>query len=192
MKTNKLSILILLSCLALPVFSAEQATNSQASSPPATVQVESAKEVKTVTTQSASVSTTNYKDAFLALALEKAKSYSGTIENTISKAVDAVQVEAPLIVGEFLRWHLWKAGVSFGVNLFILSLVLVLFYKITKWWNETADSDAQFGLVVLFLISIIPLVITSINLFNYSLEFIQILVAPRIYLIEQVMVLVKK
>lgn len=119
-------------------------------------------------------------DRFLSLVLSKAEKYSEKAEEGISKAVDVISEETPKVIEEFLVWRAWKAGIiGFGwlaIAIFGGGGLLFLLYKKNVW--EAAP---------LLIFPTVPMVFGI----DYILEFIQIMVAPRVYIIEQAIQLIK-
>jgi hypothetical protein len=119
-------------------------------------------------------------EQFLSFVLQKAEKYSESVETGVSKAVDVIVEESPKVVEEFLVWRAWKAGfIGFGC----LGIVifggggLLFFFWRTDFWEASP--------ILIFFI--FPAVFACV----YILEFIQIMVAPRVYIIEQAIQLVK-
>ncbi len=145
--------------------------------------------------QTTPVPKVDYKDAFLSFALDKAKTYSGALENAVAKAVDTAVVETPILVKEYISWKLWKSGIS---AIFSLAIVLAsIFYGVPKFYRMAKDSGnymsgqevgGVFGTVGSVGLAIGFSIAFCIN----ALTFVQILVAPRVYLIEQVMAMAGK
>lgn len=131
------------------------------------------------------------QDALLTFVLDKAKSYSGTIESAISKAVDVAKEEAPALVKEYLTWKAWEAGIyGFAPIPFLIFFVLIAGYG----WNHVNDGESAWIFVSTLFGSIgvvVSFAITAVNV-HYIMDFIQIQVAPRIYIVEQAIHLIKK
>lgn len=154
----------------------------------------------------ATVAKVDYKDAFLGFVLEKAQKYSGTVEDTIGKAVDVAKTEAPVLAHEYLVWQAW-----YHATYIVLPLVLftVFFWTFLKQWpkwtvkitsggyykdDDWSLSKGSIGNVAATIIGGIISLISFIAFFanlDHLLSFIQILVAPRVYILEQVIHLVK-
>lgn len=167
----------LLICVTSSLFSAESTTKEVAPAAPV-----SSKALET-------------RDAFLAFAFEKAKSYTDKAEMAVSKAVDAVGEEAPAAMKEFLVWRAWMHGVKGCFPLMVLCLGLFLFIKQWPLWELGGyNDDLVKGTTLNIILSIVGLISSLIStlLFLVSgaghiMSFIQVTVAPRVYIIEQVM-----
>jgi hypothetical protein len=135
----------------------------------------------------------DYKDAFLSLALEKTKLYSGKVEDALGKGIDVAQKEAPELAKEWLRWR-------FYYHLFYTLQFPCLFAVLIGWicfchskskscprseWDEVIPMSLFIGF---FVLSISFLVMA---LDGHPMKLIQITTAPRIYLIESVAELIR-
>ena len=91
--------------------------------------------------------------------------------------------EVPLFVQEYLTWHfynnLFNASLAFIV--FISSLYACFKFIKNNWWF---DNDSGFPLFILW---IIPLVISTVVFLYETKETIQVYVAPKVYLIDRVL-----
>jgi len=145
---------------------------------------------------------TETRDAFLAFALEKAKTYTDKAEVAVSKAVDVVGEEAPVAMKEFLIWRAWMHGIKAISPVVVLTFGLFLFFgNILKWTtteirpgsyhSETIlvkGTEKEVILTVLGgVLSLSGLVSFCVLSISNIMSFIQVIVAPRIYIIEQVM-----
>lgn len=150
-------------------------------------------------TAAAPAAKTDYTDAFLSLALDKAKLYSGKAEDAIGKGVDIAMEEAKPTAMEFLRWRAW----SHGIKALFPPVLLVLFVALQLWqWPRFEfgyHEDLIKGTVLNVVASIVAWVgigvcsiMTIVVSFPNLMDFIQLWVAPRIYVIEQVIGLMKK
>lgn len=154
MKIKSLLIALLIPCLFIPAFAnAEQANKIEANQTP--------------------------KDALLTFILDKAKSYSGTLEQNITKAVDFAKEEAPIVVKEFLIWKSWESAIKGFIIPFIWVASLILAYLVRNKMDVLSIMLPIIATTVTFVTA--PLWISNI------MGFIQIQVAPRIYLIEYAM-----
>lgn len=185
MKTSKILALILSALLfAAPVLAAEPAESK-----PTAVE----------TAASAAPGKINYTDAFLGLALEKAKLYSGKAEDAIGKGVDIAMEEAKPTAVEFLRWRAW----SHGIKTLFPPLFLGMFIALQLWqwprfefsYNERLIKGTELN-VVASVVAWVGIATCSIGTLVFSIpnfmSLIQLWVAPRIYVIEQVIELMKK
>lgn len=138
----------------------------------------------------------SYKDAFLRFVLEKAQKYSEKGEQAIGKAVDLATEEAPLLAKEYLHWKFWENLLYFLVPAFLFVVIGSLdIYFIRKGfklgWGDSYEPSRWWVAVVFCSIgSGISLLITFINL-DCLFTSIQISIAPRVFIIEQLMQLIK-
>lgn len=139
------------------------------------------------------------KDAFLAFVLEKAQTYTDKAETAISKAVDVVTAETPQLVREFLIWRMWMHGIKGIFPLVLGVLFFVLFYKQYHNWGMD-QHHAYFvkgnELNVVFTIvggigASTSALIFACHGISQLMNFVQILIAPRVYVVEQVIGLLK-
>ncbi len=160
---------------------------------------------QTVVSQTNSVmgKTMSALDSALAGALTKASESSGKIwdfsATAVSKAVDTVQQETPLVIEEFLKWKLIEQATPLlGWILFYICLGWVFFT--TRKWTRTKDYDPNdcdgfvgvlgfFGRFLPVLIFVITFACAWVPRFT---EMAKITFAPRVYLIEYVVETFKK
>lgn len=175
-------------------------TTSAAAAPPASVQLASV------------------KDEFLRFTLQKAEKYSGKLENGIGAAVDEARKQAPELAKEFLLWRFLVAASNFMVPL-VLMLIFIWVSKAhtTGWckaWKEANVAAAaraadrygrhdwmgdeylkcwRYGPIALLsgVGVAISLGITIANLGSLS-TMIEIYFAPRIYIADQLLQLIKR
>ncbi len=124
--------------------------------------------------------------------LDRAKSYTGKIEDGVAKAVDVAQQEAPETIRQFLVWRAWKHGLSYAIQLLLtlaLGIVSYLGYKKSDWNSYSMTAGCVMTIVTL-VFSVFCFAATLIAT-NQLLSLIQIWVAPRIYLIEEVTKLIR-
>lgn len=134
----------------------------------------------------------NVKDEALRFILSKAQKYSEKVENTASAMIDAAQKEAPETIKQFLVWRAVKHGLSFFMPFFILTSAFITFLVSAKKanWQSNVFSMPHLVSVVSGIIMLFSTIGVAVN-FTNLLSFIQVLVAPRIYLIEQVSALIR-
>lgn len=132
----------------------------------------------------------NYKDAFLKFALDKAEKYSDKAEQTVVKTVDIAMKEAPELAREFLVWRAWKNGLTFLTYLIMPFILGIICFKLVKTaQNAPSESGVEFVSVLCAAIfgiwTILMILVLLIDGLSALMDLIQILVAPRIYIIEQ-------
>ena len=132
--------------------------------------------------------------------LSGVKGASGEIysfsKQELGKAYDAVKEQAPQVITEFLRWRMFRSIVYIAIALSAFLVCMYIASRMKKYrFTESADDNfgRDIGIVtagywVLRLGSLFALFIVSVpNLLIIT----QILVAPRVYIIEYVIDLVK-
>lgn len=148
---NLIKSIIIMILIALPIFAAEERKD-----------------------------TPSTKDAFMSLVLEKAKLYSDKAESAISKSVDVVIEQAPIVAKEYLEWNYFKAAVNTLFCLFVVTLGFILSYCFFYKWTIDGFGEYIIG-GILFFASVLFI---AIPLKESILEMVKIKVAPRVYLIE--------
>lgn len=137
---------------------------------------------------------------FAALVLEKLKKYSAVGENAIAKAVDEVKEQFPLVVKEYLAWHLAQNVFYIVITLGgLIASVVICYRTFPKWLQslteptdkyKTTETDVkQFKFGSIGIMSLISSgIITWIVLshLEWYLNSLKIVIAPRVYLLEQV------
>lgn len=120
--------------------------------------------------------TKNALDSVLADAIQKT-------QGGIEKAVDFSLEQAPLLIQEALTWYGVKSFLSMLLSVAILIALVVIFVKAFKWAKKHNydEEDMFFGCLFFAMGSIIPIVIAASF---FSIEWIQIWIAPRVWLIE--------
>ena len=136
------------------------------------------------------------RDAFLAFARDKAKTYTDKAEVAAGKAIDLIAKESPLAVAEFLRWRAWMHGLKglFPLALLAGGLLLMNFhwgrYEFGGYYGNQLKKGTELN-VAGFVIGAVGSLVAGISFtiagFSHLLNLTQLLVAPRIYLIEQVL-----
>lgn len=136
----------------------------------------------------------SHSDRALTFIMDKVEKYSEKAETAIGKAVDVAMQEARPLMEEFLLWRAVQNGFKFALPFsFFLFFIILLFSTAQKGISNFDDRELNkygFGFVVGCAGSIISLLITLFHTSNL-LTFIQIQVAPRVYLLEEVMRLMK-
>ncbi len=126
--------------------------------------------------------------------VNRAKAYSGKIEDGVSKAVDYGMKELPVVITEFLRWRFWMhlmhalSSVVFG----LIGVTLICLGVKRGNWSDSSPPAWLIGVIAGGIMT----VIATIGFFagppngpsglDHIMSCIQIAIAPRIYLIEQV------
>lgn len=108
----------------------------------------------------------------------------------ITQAKDFVLGEIPSIFKEYLTYYTYKYLFIEGV---LLVLILLSIYSLWKWipndskWDKDEQGNREFMWVLLVGI----LIVSIIYLLSNSLYLIQILVAPKLWLLENISSLIK-
>lgn len=156
------------------------------------------------------------KDEFLRFTLDKAQKYSGKLESGIGAAVDEAQKQAPELAKEFLLWRFLLAASDVGIPLILALISIWAAIGGAKGWirvwkeadvaaNARADGRRypewagseylkcwRYGPLAIggALASIITLGFTVGNLGAIG-TMIEIYFAPRIYIADQILSLIK-
>lgn len=133
----------------------------------------------------------NYEQFFF----NKLEKYTEKGEQTLDKAVDTLEKEVPLVVGEYLQWKFWESA----ANLIILALFAiiyagVLFFVIRRknfeWFGD--DPISFFGTVVSIVGGVILLITIPLVGIENAKTCLQISIAPKVYLIERASEILKR
>jgi len=110
------------------------------------------------------------------------------------RSVDVIQSEAPQVAEQLLRWKFTLSLAWFGTGLVMLVAMLVcsvVLWKIaTRNKKEWEQSKEDGGVAVMSMINFIALFIPSAMMLSH-LEWIKILIAPKLYLMEYIAHLIK-
>ncbi len=125
--------------------------------------------------------------------LDRAKSYTGKIEDGVGKAVDITIKEAPETVRQFLVWRAWKHGVSAAIS---MACILMFWAAYTYLWFASRKWDDGNKLpargLLFCVLMFVTMMIGDIGCVkSNALSLVQIKFAPRIYLIEELTKLIK-
>lgn len=137
---------------------------------------------------------------FMSLVVEKIRKYSTAGENAVSLAIDEVKEQTPLVVKEYLRWHLAQNLFYIVVTLGLTIYSLFLFKRYFPLWlqsltestdkHKTTEVDVRqfkYGATgILSGITSVVLVWIVLSHLEWYLNSLKITIAPRVYLIEQV------
>lgn len=128
----------------------------------------------------------------LELMLAKAKQYGGRIEDGLSQAVDYGMKEAPIMVAEWLKWRFWQniLPAVFGTLLHIACVIFyICLWRASKnWGGDNMALSRIFG--VIFGGGVNAIILCNFTA-PHIMTSLQIWIAPRIYLIEELSKLVK-
>ena len=107
-----------------------------------------------------------------------------TVKGGLAEVVDIIQVQAPLVVDDIIRWH-----IAYNLTAQIISLIvfITIIYAFKKglWKVGTKNADDSEGFSV-FICIVAPLILFTASAFSffYHLGWIKPLVAPRLFLLE--------
>ena len=94
--------------------------------------------------------------------------------------------ELPEVIQQLLLWKFWYHSARMAGFIVIIGLIIVLIVKVEKYVLNAEDIDRMdkrfFGWFLVPMLSIIPIVLISGIFFN--LTWLQIWLAPKVYLIE--------
>lgn len=136
------------------------------------------------------------RDAFLSFVLDKAKTYTDKAEVAAGKAIDLITKESPLVVAEFLTWRAWMHGLKGLFPLVVLAggLILMNFhwgrYEFDGCYGQELIKGTQLnvaGFIVGSIGGLVSALIFMTDGISHLLDLVQLFVAPRIYLVEQVL-----
>lgn len=137
--------------------------------------------------------TTKASDELLRFILDKAKLYSGKVEDTLGKGIDLAEKEAPETVRQYLVWGMWKNALMFAfplVSFVVFSILCVIGMNKSKgkWQNPGIVNICT---IVCGFLAVIFFSFTLINI-DCLFNIVQIHLAPRIYILEQLRDLLHK
>ena len=103
----------------------------------------------------------------------------------VEKGVGFLQTELPEAVSQLLLWHFWKSLIFNVLGLIII--ITVVFFAKRAWilFGKIEDEPV----ILLPLISF--MIMTTLSLVLFDIVWLQILIAPKLYLIEYAAELIK-
>lgn len=110
-----------------------------------------------------------------------------TVKGGIGEVLEILQIEAPLVVDEIIRWHVFKNIIPFVLCLMLLILMWSLVYKKRKWiWDKQGGnySDENRFMPVMITVCCVTCVLGTI--IGLSLGWLMPLIAPRLFLLEYI------
>lgn len=119
--------------------------------------------------------------------------------NGIDEGVDFFRAELPDVVNQLLLWHSVKSAIGCFIGITLLAVSFIIAIKAIKHYNikkkdyKGNDFDISNDAVLSFFaaIALIPTVMTGLLLTFLNYEWIQILIAPKIFLIDYALELIK-
>ena len=108
-----------------------------------------------------------------------------TVKGGIGSVVEVLQIEAPLLVSELVRWEIVK---NLPVQVFCLCVILLAIVLWKKHWRKTLDSRGDIEPDIFMPFAIITGIVCIPCAFGFCLSFgwIKPLVAQRLFLLEYV------
>lgn len=103
--------------------------------------------------------------------------------NGIDSAGDFMAGQIPDVVHQLLIWKACSSALVMILGIFILFAPPLLF---KKYWDAICRSDAE--PFVMVLVATVP---TGFFMFVYNFDWLQIIIAPKLYLLEYAASLVK-
>lgn len=118
---------------------------------------------------------------------ESAELYKAS-KSAIIKSIDFTMEQTPLVVKEFLRWHMARAIIYLAIYWMITGLLVFWAYWIHKFCTKegVCSDDVFFGTGAKYILLIIAGLIFCNSTANYGSTIAKISVAPRVYMIEYV------
>jgi hypothetical protein len=114
-----------------------------------------------------------------------------TVKDGIGNVVEVLQTEAPLLVKEIMNWVGFLSFAGFACCLLSIFLFLYLWKKLWKIAITfeakclAAKDSSWSGVRMCNLLFLIPIAILFVRLW-YQLDWLQILIAPRLFLLEYI------
>jgi hypothetical protein len=111
------------------------------------------------------------------------------------------QQEVPLLVQEYLRWGLWSAASFAGVALLLLGAVWIFTARLTRASERMDDTNRDWmsgrtdrgdAILAVFWVRLAACVVFGGIALQNGYVALQIIVAPRVYLLEQLMGMVNR
>ena len=182
MKSIRFLLISLVLCMGLPAI-AEDVKNPTPEKPVAAL-VEKSK--------------IDYKDALMSFVMKKAEKYSEAGEVTVEKGVDLAMKEAPILVEEYIKWRAFYHAMRFLIPLSIALGWIYFMMKFIKlantkgWENEYRNEPSGYGCLggVSIFIQLVLFIVTLCHT-DHLFLFVQTMIAPRVYILEQAIQLLK-
>jgi uncharacterized membrane protein len=108
----------------------------------------------------------------------------------LKTAKDFADEQVPLFVEEFLSWRFWQAIVYLSISLLFLVAFLVypaIYFIKIKTLSKLNNEDFMVATLLMCLSMLISGIISGTSAIPNLMTAIQISVAPRVYLVEQLM-----
>lgn len=117
---------------------------------------------------------------------EKLTSILTWVEETAKTAGDFVVEQTPLYIQELLAWNFWYSLIWAVLGIICLSIGLFSVRQLYKNRAEIINSNDDFPSSALWGFPSFLGIIIGITIFLHNLDWLQITVAPRVWLVEYV------
>lgn len=132
---------------------------------------------------------------FLKFALAKADKYTGAVENAVASGVDTALKEAPELAKEFLAWRFYRACARFGIGAVFFSALAIAIPVLVRFGSRAGYGQQEKYFIPAFIMAFALFLGGGLWFLDSGLQniedAIQIKVAPRVYLIDQAIKMVK-
>jgi hypothetical protein len=169
--------------LVLSAFTIHAATNPIVNQ---VVQVTKDAAVAAVNSETVQVAKTNLNSVMIDIlsgVRDAGKEIYGASKDAIRSSVNFAQEQAPLVVKEFLRWHMARA-VLYAIGFFIPSYFILYFARKLYKYAKEQDSGDAYG--VSAILSAIGLAFFIFGVGSQLMTVTKIAIAPKVYIIEYV------
>lgn len=109
--------------------------------------------------------------------------YADQLESAASKGADFVSEQAPETVHQYLAWHLWSSIIEAVACALMFALFLYLALRMWAWLSDESKAAIIFPCM--------PIVVGFVGFWVNSMNALQIVVAPNVFIIEQLARLAK-
>jgi len=109
------------------------------------------------------------------------------LEIAIRGTTDFAIEQVPEVVHQLLLWHFITSLIWFSVAIVSIIVIVILTYKAVKFAVHEKEEDAAVGtLIMAVLVALVPLILIVENM-----DWLQIWIAPKLYLLEYASSLLK-
>lgn len=113
---------------------------------------------------------------------------------SIDASVSFLSGQLPDVIGQLLQWRLLSASLTLVLSLTVMVIVILIVKKVMNkpepnksncfWWWHSSRHEVELLAVVVVCLSLVASAIAVINFIISLYEMLQIMIAPKIYLIE--------
>jgi len=115
----------------------------------------------------------------------------GKTLNGIDAASSFVVAELPDVIQQLLFWYAVKSFIFTVAGVLMWSLPFISYRKLNEWHKKDKVLDKDLFIDVGFPVALIFVAVFCMSWFLFDLDWLQILIAPKIWIIEYVSELVK-